>query len=278
MTPTVVEQMLERYPRDTDAAVTHALREVMQEIALAGLNRGGFFAKAAFYGGTCLRIFYGLPRFSEDLDFSLLAANLEFTFEPYFKALREEFAAFGFEVDIVEKSKSATSDIASAFLKKSSSIYDLKVSGGKTLKIKLEVDIDPPLGFGTEQKLLIQPYSFYVNCFTLPDLFAGKVHAVLFRKWKNRANGRDWFDFEWYVRRGTPLNLRHLAERARQSGHWQGDDMSPQQFMELLRGRILSLDVDSLRLEVSRFVREADQLQIWSRDYFIQLAGLITNR
>jgi hypothetical protein len=104
------------------------------------------------------------------------------------------------------------------------------------------------------------------------------VHAVLFRKWKNRANGRDWFDFEWYVRRGTPLNLRHLAERARQSGHWQGDDMSPQQFMELLRGRILSLDVDSLRLEVSRFVREADQLQIWSRDYFIQLAGLITNR
>jgi len=275
MTPTVVEQMLERYPRDTDAAVTHALREVMQEIALAGLNRGGFFAKAAFYGGACLRIFYGLPRFSEDLDFSLLAANLEFTFEPYFKVLREEFAAFGFEVEMVEKSKSATSDIASAFLKKSSSIYDLRVSGGKTLKIKLEVDIDPPLGFGTEQKLLIQPYSFYVNCFALPDLFAGKMHALLFRKWKNRANGRDWFDFEWYIRKGTPLNLRHLAERARQSGHWQGGDMTSAQFMELLRGRIHALDVDSVRKEVSRFVREPDQLQIWSRNYFLQLSDLV---
>lgn len=272
---TVVEQMLERYSRDTDAAVTHALREVMQEIALAGLNRGGFFAKAAFYGGTCLRIFYGLPRFSEDLDFSLLTANPSFTFAPYFNALREEFAAFGFDVDIVEKPKAATSDIASAFLKKTSSIYDLTVAGEKILKIKFEVDTDPPLGFCTEQKLLIQPYSFYVKCFALPDLFAGKAHALLFRTWKNRANGRDWFDFEWYIRKGTPLNLLHLAERARQSGHWSGGDMSPEQFMDLLRTRIQSLDVDSVRKEVSHFVRDTTQLKIWSRDYFLQLAGLL---
>jgi len=272
---TVVEQMLERYPRDTDAAVTHALREVMQEIALAGLNRGGFFSKAAFYGGTCLRIFHGLPRFSEDLDFSLLTANSSFTFAPYFQALHEEFMAFGFEVDIVEKPKTSTSDIASAFLKKTSSIYDLTVAGEKILKIKFEVDTDPPLGFTTEQKLLIQPYSFYVKCFALPDLFAGKAHALLFRKWKNRANGRDWFDFEWYIRKGTPLNLLHLSARARQSGHWSGGDMSPEQFMGLLQTRIQSLDVDSVRQEVSRFVRDNNQLKIWSRDYFLQLAGLL---
>ena len=272
---TVVEQMLERYPRDTDTAVTNALREVMQEIALAGLNRGGFFAKAAFYGGTCLRIFYGLPRFSEDLDFSLLTTNPLFTFEPYFKVLREEFAVFGFEVDIVEKPKTTTSDIASAFLKKTSSIYDLKVAGEKILKIRLEVDTDPPRGFDTEQKLLIQPYSFYVNCFSLPDLFAGKAHALLFRKWKNRSNGRDWFDFEWYIRRGTPLHLQHLSERARQSGHWPGGDMSQEQFIDLLQTRIQSLDVDSVRQEVSRFVRDSSQLKIWSRDYFLQLAGLL---
>ena len=272
---TVVEQMLERYPRDTDAAVTHALREVMQEIALAGLNRGGFFAKAAFYGGTCLRIFYGLPRFSEDLDFSLLTANPSFTFAPYFKTLRDEFAAFGFDVDIVEKPRAATSDIASAFLKKTSSIYDLTVAGEKILKIKFEVDTDPPLGFCTEQKLLIQPYSFYVKCFALPDLFVGKAHALLFRKWKNRAHGRDWFDFEWYIRKGTPLNLLHLSERARQSGHWSDGDMSPEQFMDLLRTRIQSLDVDSVRKEVSHFVRDTTQLKIWSRDYFLQLAGLL---
>lgn len=272
---TVVEQMLARYPRDTDAAATLALREVMQEIALAGLNRGGFFAKAAFYGGTCLRIFYDLPRFSEDLDFSLLATNSSFTFAPYFKTLREEFAAFGFEIEIMEKAKPATSDIASAFLKKNSSIYDLKVAGEKILKIKLEVDTDPPLAFATEQKLLIQPYSFYVKCFALPDLFAGKAHALLFRKWKNRANGRDWFDFEWYIRKTTPLNLRHLSERARQSGNWPDGDMSPEQFMNLLRARIQELDVDSMRLEVSRFLKDTSQLKIWSRHYFLQLAELL---
>lgn len=272
---TVVEQMLERYPRDTDAAMTHALREVMQEIALAGLNRAGFFSKAAFYGGTCLRIFHGLPRFSEDLDFSLLAPEAEFSFAPYFKILREEFAAFGFEVELSEKQKTATSDIASAFLKKTSSIYDLTLVGQKTLKIKFEVDTDPPLGFATEEKLLIQPYSFYVKCFALPDLFAGKMHALLFREWKNRVKGRDWFDFEWYVRKGTPLNLRHLSERARQSGHWSGEDMSPDRFMKLFRDRASSLDVDSVRDDVSRFIKDHEQLRIWSRDYFLQLAGLL---
>ena len=272
---TVIEQMLARYPHDTDAALTHALREVMQEIALAGLNRAGFFARAAFYGGTCLRIFHGLPRFSEDLDFSLLAVDPAFSFEPYFQSLRQEFSAFGFEVDLVEKRKTATTDIASAFLKKTSSIYDLTVVGGKTLKIRFEVDTDPPLGFAIEERLLIQPYSFYVKCFALPDLFAGKMHALLFRKWKNRIKGRDWFDFEWYVRKGTPLNLGHLSERARQSGHWSGGDMSPEGLMDLFRSRIETLDIDAIRQEVSPFIRDSGSLNIWSQDYFLQLAHLL---
>ena len=272
---TVVHQMLERYPLDTDAARNLALREVMQEIALAGLNRGGFFAKAGFYGGTCLRIFYGLPRFSEDLDFSLLTVNPSFVFAPYFQALREEFSAFGFTVDIVEKAKPKSSAVASAFLKKTSSIYDLAIAGERVVKIKLEVDTEPPLGFRTEQKLLIQPYSFYVQCFSLPDLFAGKAHALLYRKWKNRVSGRDWFDFEWYIRKGTRLNLLHLSERARQSGHWSGADMSPEQFKELLQARIADLDIDVLRQQVSRFVSDATQLKIWSRAYFLDLSRLL---
>ena len=215
---TVVEQMLQRYALNTHEDRTHALREVIQEIALAGLNRAGFFAKAAFYGGTCLRIFHGLPRFSEDLDFSLLKADANFSMEPYFKTLQAEFAAFGFDVEIVAKQKTATTAIASAFLKSNSSVYDLHVTGQKAMKIKFEVDTDPPLGFVTEEKLLIQPYSFYVKCFSLPDLFAGKMHALLYRKWKNRVKGRDWFDLEWYVRMACPLHLAHLGERARQSG------------------------------------------------------------
>ena len=271
----VIEQMLAKYPRRTDVEITHAMREVMQEVALAGLYRGGFFDKAAFYGGTCLRIFYGLPRFSEDLDFSLLAPDPAFSFAPYFKTLKSEFAALGFEVEVSEKRKTAATDITSAFLKKTSSVYDLTVQGSRALKIKFEVDTDPPLGFSTEQKLLLQPFSFYTQCFALPDLFAGKVHALLFRQWKQRVKGRDWFDFEWYVKRGTPLNLAHLAIRARQSGHWQGETLSLDELKRLLRERIDALDVDSARDDVVRFLQNPTDTAIWSRDYFAALADHI---
>jgi predicted nucleotidyltransferase component of viral defense system len=272
---TVIEQMLQKYALNTHEDKTHALREVMQEIALAGLYRGGFFEKAAFYGGTCLRIFQGLPRFSEDLDFSLLKPDANFSFEPYFRALKEEFSAFGFEVEISEKKKTATTDIASAFLKKNSSTYDLQVAGQKVMKIKFEVDTDPPMGFATEEKLLIQPYSFYVKCFSLPDLFAGKMHAVLYRQWKNRVKGRDWFDFEWYVRKGCELNLAHFCERARQSGDLELATLQPEAFLAMLQARIRTLDVDSARQDVVRFVRDAASLNIWSQDYFLQLAAMI---
>ena len=267
----VVEQMLEKYPHNTDAELTLALREVMQEIALAGLYRGGFFEKTAFYGGTCLRILYGLPRYSEDLDFSLLKADPLFSFEPYLNKLKSEFASLGFEIDVSEKKKTADSEIASAFLKKTASRYDLQIKGQKVLKIKVEVGTDPPLGFTTEQKLLLQPFSFYVNCFTLPDLFAGKVHALLFRKWKNRVKGRDWFDFEWYVRRSTPLNLKHLAIRAHQSGHIKTPSLSKEELLTLFLDRIDTLDIDSARSDVERFITTPDEIEIWSKDYFRKL-------
>lgn len=265
----VVEQMLSRYPADERR---HALREVMQEIALAGLQRAGFFEKAAFYGGTCLRIFHGLPRFSEDLDFSLLSPEPGFSLTPYFKALREEFHAFGFEVDIAERQKVAASAVVSAFLKEGTSVYDVRVASQPQLKIKLEVDTNPPGGFATQQQLLVQPYSFYVGCFALPDLYAGKVHALLFRRWKNRVKGRDWFDFEWYVRQGAALHLRHLAERARQSGDWHQPVLSRDDLMALLRARIASLDVQAAKQDVLPFVRAPEALAIWSRDYFLALA------
>ncbi|MGP1681596.1 MAG: nucleotidyl transferase AbiEii/AbiGii toxin family protein, partial [Giesbergeria sp.] len=262
-------QMLSRYPADERR---HALREVMQEIALAGLHRAGFFEKAVFYGGTCLRIFHGLPRFSEDLDFSLLSPEPGFSLTPYFKTLREEFQAFGFEVHIAERQKAAASQEVSAFLKESASIYDVRVASQPQLKIKFEVDTNPPGGFATQQQLLVQPYSFYVGCFALPDLYAGKLHALLFRRWKNRVKGRDWFDFEWYVQQGTALHLQHLAERARQSGDWHQPVLSRDDLMALLRARIASLDVQAAKQDVLPFVRTPEALAIWSRDYFLALA------
>lgn len=273
----VVEQMLQRVPEGGIAGGNLALREVMQEIALAGLYRRGFFGKAAFYGGTCLRIFQQLPRFSEDLDFSLLQSDPAFSLEPYLRGVEEEFAALGIGVEIQVKRKTAPSAIVSAFLKPSTTIVELAVNTPKTLKIKLEVDTDPPLGFSTEERLLLQPYSFYVKCFSLPDLFAGKMHAVLFRQWQQRVKGRDWFDLEWYVRRGVPLHLEHLAQRARQSGDWPGDQaFTADTLQSLLTGRINCLDVSQARLDIERFIADPRPLQIWTQPYFMQIAQRIS--
>lgn len=271
----VLNQMLKKYNLGSQQDSTQAMREVMQEIALAGLQRGGFFDKAAFYGGTCLRIFHGLPRFSEDLDFSLLKADTAFSLEAYFKALREEFLSFGIDVELSEKKKTAVTNITSAFLKKNSSAYDLKLIGPKTIKIKFEVDTNPPLGFTTEDKLLIQPYSFYVKCFALPDLFAGKMHALMFRQWGNRVKGRDWYDFEWYVRQGIELNLAHFVERARQSGDLMLEQLEPKSFLGLLQARIEELNVNSAREDVIRFIQEPEMLEIWSTSYFLDLSKLL---
>ena len=186
----------------------------------------------------------------------------------------------GFEVDIQAKQKTADTDIASAFLKKTASQYDVQVRADKVLKIKLEVDTDPPLGFEAEQKLLMQPYSFYVRCFALPDLFAGKVHALLFRPWKNRVKGRDWFDFEWYARKAVVLNRKHLAARAAQSGHLESlsEGLSKESLDKLFEAKIESLDIDSAKADVTRFLRDTTQTDIWSREYFRELSRQVTER
>ena len=272
----VLQQMLETYDTTPAEGAINGLREVIQDVALAGLYRGGFFEKAAFYGVTCLRIFYGLPRFSEDLDFSLLASDSDFSFEPYFKAVNGEFSSLGLDVEISAKQKTVRTGIESAFLKSDTRLFSLAVHAVKIVKIKFEVDTLPPLGFTTEEKLLLQPFSFYVKCFSLPDLFAGKMHALLFRKWKSRVKGRDWFDFEWYVRNGIPMNLTHFTDRAKQSGHLQEEKISEQEFRNLLERRIDALDVASAVSDVTRFVKDMEALKIWSRDYFMELAQRVS--
>ena len=271
MAITVLEQMLNRHPLSSAEQQDQTLREVMQEIALAGLNRANFFEQAAFYGGTCLRIFHGLPRFSEDLDFSLLQPNADISLQPYFKAVVAEFHALGLEVDITVKQKTADSQIESAFLKNNTQVFSLNISSARKVKIKLEVDTLPPLGFATEEKLLFQPFSFYVKCFSLSDLFAGKLHALLFRQWKNRVKGRDWFDFEWYVRHNVTPNLEHFAKRAYESGAIRQDAVSKAELQKLLEQRIKTVDFENAKQDVVKFIPNAKVLNIWSTDYFLQL-------
>lgn len=264
----IYQQMLSAYDLTTEQAKRNATFEITQQIILAGLHRGGFFDEAAFYGGTCLRIFHGLNRFSEDMDFSLLKPNSKFQFEKYFPYIIDEFAFIGREVNIQKKDKKL-GKVESAFLKDTPEVYNVAFQTEKSIKIKIEVDVEPPLKFQTEQKLLLQPYSFYTRCFTLPDLFAGKMHALVFRVWKNRVKGRDWYDFEWYVRNGVSLDFTHLQERIRQ---FNGQEMTKDEFMQLLIRRLQTTDINAVKQDIQPFVRNPQELQIWSNDYFIELA------
>ena len=268
----IFDNMLSRYELATEQQKRNAIFEVNQQIILAGLYAGGFFESAAFYGGTCLRIFHGLQRFSEDMDFSLLAPDENFDFSKYFQPIVDAFALVGREVEITKKDKKSFGKVESAFLKDNTNVYDVTFQTEKSIKIKIEVDTNPPLNFTTEQKLLLQPHSFMTRCFTLPDLFAGKMHALVYRAWKNRVKGRDWYDFEWYVRNGIALDFAHLAERCKQ---FNGEDITPTSFKEKLIERLSTADIKQVKEDVLPFVRNPKELDIWSNDYFVQLVEMV---
>ena len=191
---TVFDQMLERYKDLPKEKQWNAKYEVTQQIALAGLRRGGFFNKAAFYGGTCLRLFHNLRRYSEDMDFTLLEEDSTFHLEDYFQPVIEEFKMVGRDVTLTKKEKLTLGKVESAFLKENTEAYDIQFKTKKSVKVKIELDTNPPLGFETEQLAMQLPYSFMTRCITLPDLYAGKMHALIYRAWQHRVKGRDWYD------------------------------------------------------------------------------------
>jgi predicted nucleotidyltransferase component of viral defense system len=276
----MMKEWIAEYNPQNEEETLAAMREIMQEIALAALSRTDFFKKAAFYGGTALRIFHGLDRYSEDLDFSLLETDPGFSLTPYFSAITDEFEALGIRVSIREKDKRIKTPIESAFLKSETLWQELVledivvqhgISSNKSIKIKIEIDRVPPLGFDTEEKLLVQPFSFYVNCFSLSSLFAGKLHALLFRKWKNRVKGRDWYDMEWYIQKGITMNISHFLMRASETNDWQEASISKEQILDLLKDKINSVSFNAVKDDVRKFIRNDEQLKIWNAKYFYDL-------
>ncbi len=282
----VIRRMLDSYNCSTSDDYINALREIIQELALLGLWRSKFFEHAAFYGGTALRVLYGLNRYSEDLDFSLLVPNSNFSLKSYGNALKQEIDSFGFHVDFSSKEKASTGNIESAFIKANTFQQLITIEADSNLlagvhhkqllKIKLEVDIDPPGKFTTESRYMFKPIPYAVRVYSLPDLFAGKMHAVLCRKWQSRQKGRDWYDLVWYAGNHPVLNLRHLEERMRQSGHYtDAAPLSWEKFIALLHDAIEEVDIDQIRNDVAIFVHDTQQLELWSKDFFIQAATLI---
>jgi hypothetical protein len=271
--------MLQHYSTDTTEDYVAALREILQQLALLGLWRSKFFEHAAFYGGTALRILYGLDRFSEDLDFSLLAPERGFSLGKYGASLQRELAGFGFEVAFEPVRKSKDSAVDSAFLKTNTLKQMLLIGADRRLlrgiqseqklSIRLEVDVDPPSGFETEAKPILQPVPFSVRVYTLPDLFAGKMHALLFRRWRNRVKGRDWYDFVWYVANFPRLRLSHLEQRMRQSGDYSSESpLDAGTFRVMLREAVQNLDIDRAREEVLPFVLDTASVEVWSEEFF----------
>jgi predicted nucleotidyltransferase component of viral defense system len=276
----MIKEWLNEYAPKNNAEAEQSLREILQEVALFGLQQSGFFEVAAFYGGTALRIFHQLPRFSEDLDFSLLSPTSGFSMQPYLEGMVGQLEAMGVKVEVKEKKKTKETNVDSAFLKADTEWKELilkdiisqeNLGMRPDIKIKLEVDTHPPQGFSTEQSLLLKPASFYVNIFTLPDLFAGKMHELLFRKWKNRVKGRDWFDLEWYIRKGVPLHIQHLEIRARDSGNWNAGKMNPQALVQLLHDRVEEVSMDKVIQDVLPFIPDGKITDIWSKKYFHDL-------
>ncbi len=281
-----IAKMLETYDLSTADKTYEALREILQEIVLLGLSRAGFFDYALFYGGTALRILHGLDRFSEDLDFSLIAPDTNFDLSVYEDVVIEALHSFGFEVTIQLKNSDST--IKSAFLKGNTSQHLLNIEApadivktfgqGRLVKIKFEVDTQPPLDFESEKKTLLVPSPFTINTMTLPSLFAGKMHAILCRNWSSRPKGRDWYDLVWYISHGYALDIKHLNARLQQNCAWQesqgmtiAEDIDENYILELLKVRIEDLDIAAAKRDVEVFISDKMVLDIWSRDFFMEI-------
>ena len=276
---TPVQQMIEKYACKNTAEYKNALKEVIQEVALCGLSRGGFFKKAAFYVGTALRIFYGFDRFSEDMDFSLLSKDESFVIDSYFSYLREELLANGFELTVERKEKSVESAVQSAFIKGGTLTHLLKimptsekilgVADTELIKIKFEIDTNPPEGATFEIKYALLPVPYAVQMYDEGSLFAGKIHAVLCRSWKNRVKGRDFYDYLWYLGRGTKVNLVHLQKRLEQTGKWNpSESLTLERLKALLLERFETVNFESAKQDVLPFISDTSKFALWQKEFF----------
>lgn len=275
MSIALIQDRLATYGCASTLEEDRAIREITQEVVLAALARTDFFRHAAFQGGTCLRILHGLARFSEDLDFALQAADRTFRLEPYLPPIRREMAAYGYDIEFVDRSR-VDQAVHTAFLK-DDSLGDLlqlqyrpTTGPSRMIRIKLEVDTNPPAGGTYETRYLDFPFPQVTVAHDPPSLFAGKLHAVLCRRY---LKGRDWYDFIWYTARRTPVNFRLLGAALDQTGPWAGTapEVDRRWCLQALESKIESIDWPRARDDVRAFVRTADlpSLDVWGREFFL---------
>ena len=276
----IVQVMLEKYHPSNNVERENAVKEIIQEIVLAGLSRGGFFSQAAFYGDTCLRIFYGLNRFSEDLDFALISKDPNFTIKDYFPFIEKELAAHGINMDISIKSKGDNIDVQTAFVKGNTLMLFLQffpnddesrhIVGNQKIKIKFEIDVDNPSGGCTEIKYQLLPSPYEVRVFDESTLFAGKIHAIICRDYKNHVKGRDYYDYLFYCGKGTKINLLYLENKLKNTKVLkENETLTLNKVKEMLENKFNNVDYESAKEDVSNFITNKDSLSIWSKELFL---------
>ncbi len=283
----IIEQMLSKYEiRNTNDEI-NALKEIIQEIILSGLARGNFFDEAAFYGGTALRIFYRLDRFSEDLDFALIQPNKNFDLSKYFVYLEKELKAYGLNLEINTKQKSMESNITSAFVKGDTLEHILKFFPNeenhkynhmlKNIKIKFEVDINPPSGATYEEKYKLLPSPHQIKIYDKESLFAGKIHAILCRNWKTRTKGRDLYDYIFFLANNTKVNLELVKNKLIESNYINDNDkFSIDDLKNLLINKFKEIDYAEAKEDVIPFIKNTESLNIWSSEFFISITKELT--
>jgi predicted nucleotidyltransferase component of viral defense system len=273
----IIEERLKEYSSDSSRDELNALKEIIQEIALLALARAHFFNKAAFQGGSCLRIVHGLNRFSEDLDFILFKPDRDFIWEPFLKALQLEFKLYSFQFDVVDRSQ-ADRAVKMAFLKESSFgevlifTHPRGSSDKQTIKIKLEIDTNPPAGSEFEIHFINFPYAFSIVTQDLASLFAGKLHALLCRPF---TKGRDWFDFVWYVSKKIVPNYTLLTQAIDQEGPWKKQNIivTKSWLIEALTEKIENIDWTNAKRDTENFLRvqERESLKVWGKNFFLAM-------
>lgn len=279
----VIENMLSKYDIKNKTDETNAMKEIIQEIVLCGLSRGGFFDVAAFYGGTALRIFYGLNRFSEDLDFALLEPNKEFDLSKYFYFIEKEVKSYGLNLTITAKQKTKESNITSAFLKGDTKEHILKffpnenmknVTSLKDIKIKFEVDVNPPSGAEYEFKYKLLPSPHQIRLYDESSLFAGKIHAVLCRGWNNRVKGRDLYDYIFYLSKNASINIE-LVKQKLMGSKIEGidDSFNIIKLKNMLAEKFKQINYTEAKDDILPFIEDTDSLKLWSADFFIEITN-----
>ncbi|MBQ8472649.1 MAG: nucleotidyl transferase AbiEii/AbiGii toxin family protein [Bacilli bacterium] len=278
----VIEQMLNKYEIKNTNDEINALKEIIQEIVLSGLSRGNFFDEIAFYGGTALRIFYKLDRFSEDLDFALVTPNKDFNLTKYFIYIEKELKAYGLNLEINSKQKSIDSNITSAFLKGDTLEHILKFFPNETehkynsllkdIKIKFEVDINPPSGATYEEQYKLLPSPHQIKLYDKESLLAGKIHAILCRGWKGRTKGRDLYDYVFFLANDTKVNIELIKNKLIESNYIESNsNFNIDTLKKILINKFNEINYQEAKADIIPFIKNVDNLKMWNKNFFISI-------